>query len=204
MSKMKSPSDRKPPLSVSPNQLRPRRILRSSSSSIQSTPVSLTKTQVPNCSLGLEESPLRPEYRSISCELQALAKMVKEEFGNRDLGNNKFANAFSANSRTLFERGRFYDEYSAKRNERLKRKKSETGEDKRTVYSLGITVESGKRRDSKKLDSLRKSVPANFSIAQAENPRYLLRSSKENKKPPLPKNTVDGDRKIGTRRVLKI
>ncbi|OVA11988.1 hypothetical protein BVC80_8767g24 [Macleaya cordata] len=202
----KSPSDRKPPLAESINRIRTRRILRSSTTSIQTSPVSLAKTQLPKRSLGLEESELRPEYRSISSELQALAKMVKDEFGNHDLGNANFGNSFSI---APFQRGRFYDEYSARRNERLKRKKCETGEEKKTVYNLGVHVESGKRRDSKKLESLRKSVPANFSISRSENTRYSLRSmSKENKKPNLStssqKSVVDGERKIGVRRVHKI
>lgn len=168
---------------------------------------SLTKTL--NRTQVIEESGLRPEYLTISCELQALAKIVRNELGNGSSENVGFPNTFGANSSPLFERGRFYDEYSARRNERLKRKKGETGDVGKTPYKLGVTVEPSKRRDTKKFESLRKSVPAALSVDRSENPRYLLRSStKENKKPPMPfnveKSAVAGDRKIGARRVRKV
>lgn len=165
----------------------------------------------------MEESDLRPEYHLISCELRALAKMVHDEFGNGDSTNAGVGKSLSTNSSPLFERGRFYEEYSARRNERLKRKKggSETGDEgKTTPYNLGVraTVESSKRRDSRKLESLRKSVSAAYSVERSENPRYLLRSmSKENKKPPLPfavnnyeKSVLASERKIGARKGRKI
>ncbi|KAF8410315.1 hypothetical protein HHK36_002842 [Tetracentron sinense] len=208
MSKMKTLSCRKPPLPKSPDRLRPRRILRSNTISIQTPQASLKNTQVPNRSWGLEESQLRPEHQSISCDFRTLSKMVEDEFGNPDLGSTDFPNTFTANSGPLFERGRFYDEYSSRRNERLKRKKGVTGDERRTTCNnLGVTVESGKKKNSKKCESVRKSVPANFSACRTENSRYLLRSSKENKKPALSMNfersVVDGDRKIGARRVGK-
>ncbi|KAF6157789.1 hypothetical protein GIB67_038257 [Kingdonia uniflora] len=211
MSKFRS-SVCKPPLADSLNRVGSCRILRSSANFIQTPSVSAF-SMVPKpptrrlSSVG--ETELRPEYRAISYEFQALAKMVKDEFGNNDLGNADFAKSFNFNSSPKFERGRFYAEYSARRNERLKRKKGETGEDKKpTVYSLGVNVESGKKRDSKKLDSLRKSVPANFTISRTESSRYSLRSSKENKKP-IPMASYEmsagvvGGRKIGTRSVCK-
>ncbi|KAK9290419.1 hypothetical protein L1049_008588 [Liquidambar formosana] len=109
----------------------------------------------------------------------------------------------------MFERGsRFYDEYSVRRNERLKRKKIETGDEKKTVYDLGVKVEIAKRRDSKKFESARKSASAIYSLERSENPRYMLRSNKENKKPPMwvtaEKSMGDGERKTGARRVWKI
>ena len=47
----------------------------------------------------------------------------------------------------LFERGRFYEEYSAIRNERLKRKRGECGVEKQTPSKqyLGVRMESAKR-----------------------------------------------------------
>ena len=159
----------------------------------------------------IEELGLRSEYLTISCELQALAKIVRNELGNGSSENLGFPDCFGPNSTPLFERGRFYDEYSARRNERLKRKKGETGALGKTPYKLGVTAESTKRRDSKskKFDSLRKSVPAALSVDRSENPRYLLRSStKENKKPPLPfdveKSAMAGVREIGSRRIRKV
>ncbi|XP_044474531.1 uncharacterized protein LOC123202628 isoform X2 [Mangifera indica] len=194
MSKMKT--DSKPPLARSPIRVRPRRVLRSNSSSLQTPP-------------DIEESDLRPEYRTISCEFQALAKMVQDELGDSKLGNNnnkaRSGTELIGNSSFFFERGRFYEDYSARRNERLKRKKNETGDTAKTPYELGVTVESSKRRESKKLEGLRKSVSAAYSVERSE-PRYTLRSmTKENKKPPLPFNSViDTQSKTGARRVRKI
>ncbi|XWS24592.1 hypothetical protein CRYUN_Cryun28dG0116300 [Craigia yunnanensis] len=211
MSKMKS--DRKPPLAKSPIRLRLGRVLRSNSTSLQSPPGSLTKSQNPIRIWAIEESEIRPEYRSISCELRALARMVGDELGNGETVNAVFGEtSLSANSTPLFERGRFYDEYSARRNERLKMKKGETGNESKTGHHLGVTVESSKRRDSKKLESLRKSVSDAYSVERSETqtPRYLLRSmSKENKKPPLAVNiykssVIGTEKKDAARRVRRV
>ncbi|MBA0556000.1 hypothetical protein Golob_026143 [Gossypium lobatum] len=183
MSKIKY--DSKPPLAAkSPIRLRPRRSLPSNSASLQAPPGSLTRSQKPILTWGIEESEIRPEYRSISCELRVLARTVKDELGNGETeaaGLGKKTVLSVTNSCPVFERGRFYEEYSARRNERLKRKKGETQNESKNGHHLGVTVESSKRRGpSKKLESLRKSV-------EIQTPRYLLRSmNKENKKPPLP------------------
>ncbi|XP_059461369.1 uncharacterized protein LOC132190407 [Corylus avellana] len=204
-------SDRKPPLAKSPVRLRPRRVLRSNSTSLQTPPGSLTKSERPNRCLGTDASDLRPEYLSISCELRALSKMVRDEFGNGDMDNAGISDSFGANSSTLFERGRFYEEYSARRNERLKRKKNETGEGRKSVYNLGVTVESAKKSTStKKLESLRKSVSAAYTVERSEapTPRYMLRSMrKENKKPPLAvtsgRSVLGTETKVGARRLRR-
>ena len=139
--------------------------------------------------------------------------MVRDKLGNGETETAGFGEtSLSANSTPLFERGRFYDEYTARRNERLKRKKGETGNESKTGHHLGVTVESSKRRDSKKLDSLRKSVSAAYSVERSETqtPRYLLRSmSKENKKPPLAVNNykspvIGTEKKAAARRVGRI
>nr|GLL37150.1 uncharacterized protein LOC109165633 [Ipomoea trifida] len=184
MSKMMLRSS-KPPLPRSPIRLRSRRALRSTTNTLQTPPGSLTKSQLPNPRSDVEEWEMRPEYHTISCELRALAKMVQQEIGNGD-GGNPGNEEYSMNPRSpLFERGRLYEEYSARRNERLKRKKC--GEEKAAVYGLGVRVESAKKRV---VQSARKTVPATPMTAQrggGEKPRYMLRSmttSKENKKPP--------------------
>lgn len=182
----------------------------------------------------MEEAELRPEYRSISWELRALEKMVtgeelgKEDYcgGGGDTDSSSSHRLSSLNSSPLFERGRFYEEYSARRNERLNRKNKikvkeggcETNYSKTAAsasaskYKLGVTVESAKRNSftstrtttsSRKLQSLRKSVSAAYSVvetqqapsptpAPAPTPRYMLRSlmNKENMKPPLPQPTL--------------
>lgn len=139
--------------------------------------------------------------------------MVRMELGCEEYESNGVGDKSSVNSSSLFERGRLYDEYSARRNERLKkRKKAESVAEVKTPYNLGVTVESSKRQSSKKLvNSLRKSVSAAYSEERSETgPRYLLRSMmKENKKPPLPvnleKSTIGGgERKMVTRRARRI
>ncbi|XP_030444666.2 uncharacterized protein LOC115667192 [Syzygium oleosum] len=209
MSKMKL--DRKPPLARSPARLRPRRILRSSTTtmkSLQTPPGSLTKSEKLSRAWDIDESEIRPEYRSISCELRALTQMVRDELSNADPADSLFANSLGADTASVFERGRFYDVYSARRNERLKRKKGGgPGEEKKAAYDLGVTVEPAKRRgEGKKLENLRKSVCAAYSVERNEGtpaPRYLLRSSM---KPPLAvsyEKSAVGERRIGARRVKK-
>lgn len=172
---------------------------------------SLTRSVKLNRAREVEESEPRPEYWSISCELRALARMVQDELGNEEANNGGFATALRPNTGPLFERGRFYEEYSARRNERLKRKKGQSGDEGKTVYNLGVTVESAKRSSSRKLESLRKSISAAYSVERTSEPptsRYLLRSmSKENKKPPLADKSVigrGGERKTGARISRKI
>lgn len=136
--------------------------------------------------------------------------MVHKELGKENSENNAFVNSCNVNSGILFERGRFYEEYSARRNERLRRKKGLTGDDgKASVYSLGVTVESAKKNSSKKLETLRKSVSAAYSVESSETPRYMLRSmTKGNKKPPLPSNfeksILGVNKKVGASRARRI
>ncbi|CAN4123086.1 unnamed protein product [Withania somnifera] len=207
-------SSRKPPLARSPVGLRNRRALQSTPNPIRTPPGSLTKTQLTKrVSSSVEEWELRPEYRTISCELRALAKMVQKKFGHEDLDAADNSDPLNAKRSPLFERGRFYEEYSARRNERLKRKKGgDTGDEKKPTYDLGVRVESSKKRgETKMFQNARKSVVAATPIAERrETSRYFLRSaaSKENKKPPLPismdKSVGFSERRTAARRVRKI
>ncbi|XP_022895159.1 uncharacterized protein LOC111409341 [Olea europaea var. sylvestris] len=203
----------KPPLPRSPIRLRSRRALQpTASNTAQIPPGSLTKSQLPKRSWDVEELEARPEYNTISCEVRALAKMVRQEFGTSDDKMDvEFDDGVLSNNRIpLFERGRFYEEYAAKRNERLKKKKGEIeGHKKKLMNNLGVRIESAKKFDSRR----KMAVAATPMMVQRESatPRYLLRSSarKENKKPPLPMNfesSVGGytERKVGGRRIRKI
>lgn len=157
------------------------------------SPLGLTKPGR-RLSHGDVESKLPIEYSSlISSELHALAKMVETEFaqeeGDDDLRKKAAAASnlehIAAESAPVFERGRFYDEYSAKRNERLKRKSVGGGGDdsvvKGTPYSLGVEPMTTKKRGTTK----KKTTTVETTV-----PRYSLRSmtTKENKEPPLPMN----------------
>lgn len=84
----------------------------------------------------MEESNLRPEYHNISWKLRALARMVNDEFGNENLTGARMNKRMSGNSSPLFERGRFYELYSARRNERLKRKKKKGRQGKRRILHM--------------------------------------------------------------------
>ncbi|CAL0326963.1 unnamed protein product [Lupinus luteus] len=204
--KMKS-SIRKPPLPSSPRRLRPRRDLHSSTP-LQTPTGSIAKYQKPPTRFKEVEEPsaLRPEYRTISSELSALAKMVRDEFGKAEAEK---ANAANMEAGGVLQRGRFYDEYSARRNERLKRKKGVTVDEVKPANAqgigLGVNFESAKKGSVRKFGTIRKSVSAAYSMEMegvAETPRYMLRSrSKENKKPPLPaaSSVLVDKRKIGAR-----
>ncbi|KAL1540592.1 hypothetical protein AAHA92_24923 [Salvia divinorum] len=188
-------SSAKPPLARSPIRLRSRRKpLQPAADNVARTPPgSLTKSQIPNRSCDMEQSGLRPEYHTISCELRALAQMVHQELGTKVSPSFNDGCVLGGRRSPLFERGRMYDEYSARRNERLfKRKKGEVeGYEKKPAYDLGVRVESAKKRvEATKFDSRRKAAAAATPLTErreARTPRYSLRSTnKENKKPPIP------------------
>ncbi|XP_010494170.1 PREDICTED: uncharacterized protein LOC104771349 [Camelina sativa] len=177
----------KPPLPKSPIRLRSRQVFLHSS---LQTPGSQKQQQGRRLS-GVDLNP-KPqiEYSSISKEIHALAKMVKDEFAEAEDRKKPNLESLAASSVPVFERGRFYEEYSAKRNERLRRKKK--GEDdaavvvegKGTPYHLGVNHEpmTNKRRGT---SAKKKTVVGETSAT----PRYSLRSmTKENRKPPLPVN----------------
>nr|XP_043634702.1 uncharacterized protein LOC122605810 [Erigeron canadensis] len=210
-------SDRKPPLALrSPIRLRPRPPLHSKSLNSIQTPSSgyLTKSCMRKRSSNLEETELRPEYQTISCELKALSKMVQDNLSG-SATTNQSANAHNGN--LMFERGRLYYEYSARRNERLKRKRGDYDAEKKTPSKqyLGVRVESAKKatREVRKYESARKMatpmVERREVVASATTQRYSLRSSmKENKKPPLAtsfERTVDATvgRKTTVRRTAR-
>ncbi|KAL2522103.1 hypothetical protein Fot_26026 [Forsythia ovata] len=217
MAKMMLRSKGKPPLARSPIRLRPLHALQSTANTTTRTPPgSLTKSQLPKRNWDMEESDLQPEYRTISYELRSLAKMVHQEFGTRDDTNNNVGfggDGLNVNRSCLFERGRLYEEYCARRNERLKRKKGE-GE-KKAVYDLGVRVESAKKSGANTFESRRKTVAAAATPMaerrEAATSRYSLRSctskAKESKKPPpLPlygEKSCISERKVGARKVRK-
>ncbi|CAH8288875.1 unnamed protein product [Eruca vesicaria subsp. sativa] len=201
MSRMRT-SYLKPPLPKSPLRLRSRQVLLStnSSSSLSTlqTPPGLSKFR----NMADHPDPNIPiDYSSISTEIHALAKMVEKEFAQEEVKSRASSlQNMAANSEVapVFERGRLYDEYSARRNERLRRKKG-GGEDsvvKGTPYGLGVEPVTTKRRGT-----VKKKVETTV-------PRYSLRSmKKENKKPSIPMNVdVSAMKSVTTttRRVRRI
>ncbi|GJT19601.1 hypothetical protein Tco_0878307 [Tanacetum coccineum] len=193
-------SDRKPPLALrSPVRLRSRRPLAqstvSNTNSLQTLSGTYTKSRLPKPSSEVEEPELRPEYQTISRELRDLTKLVQDTLRGSTASQSENA------GNPLFERGRLYEEYSAIRNERLKRKRGESGVEKQTPSKqyLGVRMESAKRTvEVRKYESARKMTTplverrevATAQRVERKEPvtaqRYSLRSSsKENKKPPL-------------------
>ncbi|KAJ0917010.1 hypothetical protein HanPSC8_Chr06g0268421 [Helianthus annuus] len=186
-------SHRKPPLGLrSPIRLRPRCPLQSSLPNLQTPSGTSTKSRLPKQSSVKEESELHPKYHTMSCELNALTKMVQDTLWGSTTTNQ------SVTEGPLFQRGKFYEEYSARRNERLKRKRGESVVEKKTPCKqyLGVRVESAKRTTAevKKFESARKMMTPMMERRQtATTQRYSLRSScKENKKPPLAMSYMGG------------
>lgn len=155
---------------------------------------------------------LRPGYSLISSELMEMARRAKDELGGGELEDLSTGVTGSVGFTTspLFERGRFYEVYSARRNERLKRKQMEFEAVETVAQDPGVAVELAKRRTAKKAESLRKSVPANFSVSRLSSLRSSVRSSNEIKKAAVAgssekmKPAADLGRRIGTRSVRRI
>ncbi|XP_008802854.1 uncharacterized protein LOC120108427 [Phoenix dactylifera] len=176
-----SPMDRRPPLAVSPRRLRSGRALHTTPT-VQTRPPTCKNSEFSSRPSSSMKSLIRPVYQMISPELMALAKRAKEEFGsNDDMDTTLASSSTSSSSSPMFERGRFYEVYSARRNERLKRKKEIA--DELVSQDPGIAIELAKRRNSKNVNSVRKSVPADFSSSRVNSLRSSVRSSKEMKKP---------------------
>ncbi|KAL1225077.1 hypothetical protein V5N11_019209 [Cardamine amara subsp. amara] len=211
MSRMRSYP--KPPLPKSPIRLRSRQVLHSP---LLTPPGSQKPRRLSDVSL----NPKRQiEYSSISTEIHALAKKVKDEFAEEEnrkksrlASSDSNLESLAANSVPVFERGRFYEEYSAKRNERLRRKRGEEaveggGTVKGTPYNLGVNHEpmTNKRRGTSKKQQQLESIKKTVSMVEM-TPRYSLRSmTKENKKPPLPLNiAVTAMKSVTTRRGKRI
>nr|XP_043631533.1 uncharacterized protein LOC122602984 [Erigeron canadensis] len=83
--------------------------------------------------------------------------MVQDNLGG-SATTNQSANAHNGN--LMFERGRLYYEYSARRNERLKRKRGDYDAEKKipSKQYLGVRVESAKKgtREVRKCEIARK------------------------------------------------
>ncbi|XP_047324712.1 uncharacterized protein LOC124928224 [Impatiens glandulifera] len=192
----KTRTDRKPPLPRSPIHVRSGRVLRPSIfiNTAQSQQGSLMKT-IPM------ELQILPDDK-IWCGIREMAKISE----NGENGVN------------LFKRGRFYDEYAVRRNERLKMKQiSEVNEEKIEVVDKEVDLGFEKKRDlkkfndSKSLISRTPLIERKENINQNSNSRYMLRSmTKEMKKPasslpPLGStSSVGGERKTVGRRGRKI
>ncbi|KAF0908641.1 hypothetical protein E2562_026857 [Oryza meyeriana var. granulata] len=202
--------DRRPPLAVSPRRLRPRTHRAAAARppvacSVQTPPGSIKKSSTPMrssmCALPtprLEPSPrVKLDFAAAPSPARAAGKenrRVDDEVA-LDLtaaAMNNWTAAPLPPTSPLFERGRLYDLYSARRNERLKRKHGfPVGEEAAEAMATDpcVAVELSKRRGAKKTgaESVRRSMPsaADFSACRATTTlglRSSLRSSKEMKK----------------------
>jgi len=159
----KRPQARSP---ISPLRLRTPRVLQPSNTTttLSISTATMTKSQT-------KESQVRPAYQSISCEFTALSKMLQDQLG----AMNSIANPSHSTTKLAsgLEKGLLYDVYTARRNERLKKKQNESDVDNepKTVYSLGVKVELSTKKESKK-----KSTTVNCSVDRSQYPRYALRS----------------------------
>ncbi|KAE8804715.1 hypothetical protein D1007_19272 [Hordeum vulgare] len=219
--------DRRPPLAVSPRRLRPRPSLAAAgrpplASSVHipspgfskkaQTPMrsSISALPPPSYSSYLETSPRqKPDFtgatRAAGKENLFFHDDGDEEeeapFNLADATTGDWTSAAVAPTCPLFERGRLYDLYSARRNERLKRKHGwyAAGEEEAGAMAEDpcVAVELSKRRVAKKAAGppeslLRRSMPAAAAAEFSQSyraggglsaMRSSLRSSKEMKKP---------------------
>ncbi|KAK8946169.1 hypothetical protein KSP40_PGU019233 [Platanthera guangdongensis] len=192
--------NRKPPLPVSPRRLRPRRPATSRHS--LRTPLAKTASKPPTL-LHLRHSiaseiPLRHEYPIYAPELAAVATKSMDDSAANDVPITK----------PLFQRGRLYEAYSARRNERLKRKMMEISE-KTVSHCPEEFAEPSKKRVMKKEETLRKSVPANFSVSRTRSSLRppSVRRSNEVKKLSFSElsgfSSIDVGKKMMTRSALR-
>ncbi|KAG8080600.1 hypothetical protein GUJ93_ZPchr0007g4630 [Zizania palustris] len=203
--------DRRPPLALSPRRLRPRSYRAADAAgrppvacSFQTPAGSIKKAQTPLrssiCALPtprLEPSPrAKLDFTAPPSPARAAGKEnrhVHDEV-SLDLAAAAMISCKAAPPTSpLFERGRLYDLYTARRNERLKRKHGfPVGEEEAKAMAADpcVAVELSKRRGAKKTgtESVRRSMPvaADFSARRTATTtlglRSSLRSSKEMKK----------------------
>ncbi|KAI4339962.1 hypothetical protein MLD38_024844 [Melastoma candidum] len=88
------------------------------------------------------EIDLVPGYYCVSCELRRSPMGMADDSARPGFGAN-----LTATPGSMFERGRFYNLYSARRNERLRRRRGEAADAKKNGFGLGVAVESTKRKD---------------------------------------------------------
>ncbi|KAM3384569.1 hypothetical protein ACQJBY_008919 [Aegilops geniculata] len=229
--------DRRPPLAVSPRRLRPRpshaaaaRPPLASSFHIPSPGFS-KKAQTPMrssiCALPpppssyssyLETSPRpKPDFPVVATRAAGKENLHFPDaddadeavpFNLADASTDDWTAAVAPTS-PLFERGRLYDLYSARRNERLKRKQGwyAAGEEEAGAMAEDpcVAVELSKRRGAKKAagapeSAVRRSMPAApAELSQSYRSggglsamRSSLRSSKEMKKPSAASSCATG------------
>ncbi|PKA60104.1 hypothetical protein AXF42_Ash009788 [Apostasia shenzhenica] len=196
------PMDRKPPIVVSPRRLRSRQLPPNLP---KPTAKTATKTLLRH-SIACETL-FRPDQQ-LSSEFKFLPDRSTDDFtAAADVAGGSCDGDSSPLPPPLFERGRFYEVYSARRNERLKRKMLEVTEETVALYPE-VAVELSKRRSLKKWETPRKSLPANFSVSRVSRLQSSeVRSIKKTKKIPAlgisamtPANSV---RKILTRSALR-
>ncbi|KAJ3688976.1 hypothetical protein LUZ61_018140 [Rhynchospora tenuis] len=189
--------NRRPPLVVSPRRLRPRRELpprHPAPPPSKNSPVTNAKAIHPLRASVSGASLFRPESDLVSSELLAMTKNAKEEEfkenlylyqesekENRKLFSPTTPVAQKSATSPLFERGRFYDLYSARRNERLRRRQLELlGETEavEVIQNPAVAVEL-KKKTSKKNESARKSISGDFSVSRIPTLRSAVRTSKD-------------------------
>ncbi|KAJ0982541.1 hypothetical protein J5N97_010796 [Dioscorea zingiberensis] len=191
MPQARSPIIGRPPLALSPRRLRPRppRCVPAPQTPLEKLVDPSSKTEInPNLPPGRE--------MIISSELLAIAKGAKEDLISED---EDIRIAFTPAS-VLFERGRLYDLYSARRNDRLKRKKREVA-DEAVSEDPAAAVELGKRRNQKKMESLRKSVPADFSVGRVGGSKEMKKSARQGS---AVRSSVDFGRRASSRLTRRI
>ncbi|KAG0462142.1 hypothetical protein HPP92_020618 [Vanilla planifolia] len=133
--------DRKPPVAVSPRRLRPRRP-PTSLSSLQTPTAPKTSARPPlhfptRHSIAVD-SLLHPAHPLLPSDPKATTKASKDDTSASDI-------LTELKTSPLFERGRFYEVYSARRNERLKRKMAMEVTEETVAQYPEVAVELSRR-----------------------------------------------------------
>lgn len=203
---------------LSPRRLRPRKALPPRPPPVappaKRSPVTNSKAIRPLRASVSGASLFRSEPDLISSELLAMAKSAEEEeeFKENLYQENEKENkkrlfspttpvARKSSTSPLFERGRLYDLYSARRNERLRRRQLELLEETEAVKVIqnpAVAVELSKRKTSKKNENTRRSISGDF-VSRIPTLRSAVRTSKELKTSTNTTSSAYGERSaIGT------
>ncbi|RWW13970.1 hypothetical protein GW17_00022294 [Ensete ventricosum] len=165
---LESPMHRsRPSLPVPPPRLRPRRPQSGQAPPGATKPSRrvLTRSVVNSVLSPPPEDPKKPDPWTeppvcISSDL--LAALVLGAGGGDGVPD-------SATAPSLFERGRFYELYSARRNERLQRRREE---ETTLAEEPGVTVDLKNGRNPKRTERATRSVPADLSTREIKKPRH--------------------------------
>ncbi|CAL9132848.1 unnamed protein product [Musa acuminata var. zebrina] len=159
----------RPSLAVPPRRLRPRRSQSGRAPPGATKPSRPVLTRSVNSVLSPStppaEDPKKPNpwtESPVCISSDLLAKLVLGAGGGDGVPD-------AATAPAVFERGRFYELYSARRNERLQRRRKE---ETTLAEEPGVAVDLENGRNPKRTERATRSVPADLSTREMKKPRH--------------------------------